>query len=117
MAIYGTMFWKKSIYSNKGFVVQKKILVLVLIRRCTSFLIICIGVFRLDNILPLSFAKICFVKLILSKFMICNMITTIQHKRKNLFNYPVHRTTIFEASPYYSGIRLYQTGKLGVSSK
>jgi len=105
---YGIMFWGNSFESEDVFRAQKRI-VRVMVGADT--LTPCRPIFSKLNVLPFPciyiLKMLLYVKTNLSKFTVFNINHNYSTRHQNIIHYPIHRTSLYENTPLYMGIRLY----------
>lgn len=115
---YGIIFWGNSQHSERIFRLQKK---LIRVMSNSGFREGCRPLFKKLNILTLPSLFIYKTLLFLQKnfeiFISKNHSHNYQTRNRNTLQYPIHRTSLFEKSPYYTAVRFYNCLPLHIKSE
>jgi hypothetical protein len=105
---YGIIFWGNSVDSHRIFKLQKRIIRIICgIRQRDT----CRPHFKQLKILSMPsiyiFQLLVFVKNNLNRFRFTTDNHTYNTRNSNTIAFPIHRTTAYEKTPFYSGMRYY----------
>lgn len=105
---YGIIFWGSSCFAERVFKLQKKAIRNIAgVSRITS----CRNLFKKYQILTLVslyiLETVCFVKQNITEFLSNNFYHDYNTRGQNNLLTPLHSLTLYEKSPYYIGIALY----------
>lgn len=106
---FGIIFWGSNTNINKIFVIQKRVLRLIYKMQYNES---CRTIFKNNKILTVVALYIYEILIFVFKNKEIFEITNVSHNyatRTLNINYPVHRLRLTEKSPYYMGIRLYNS--------
>lgn len=105
---YGIMFYGKSTFSNRVFIIQKKVLRIILGLKYNES---CRGYFKSEGILTLYGLYVYEILIYhfkhYSDFRKFSKNHSYDTRNMHLYNYPIHRLGMYEKSPYYSAIKMY----------
>jgi hypothetical protein len=105
---YGVIFWGNSTDSGKIFILQKRILRVIF---GLSYRDSCKEIFKTNGLLTFPAIYIYFTllhtRLNIGKSNRVNATHQYCTRNRDLLLFPIHRTSLLEQSPHYSGLRLY----------